>query len=73
MSNSKEKIQEELNKARVTCEISGDGSKECVEAWDHLEELEAEVTAPQEEKPKNSLEVYCDDNPDALECRLYED
>ncbi|OIP76248.1 MAG: hypothetical protein AUK48_06070 [Oscillatoriales cyanobacterium CG2_30_44_21] len=73
MSNIKEKIQEELKQARVTCEISGDGSKECVEAWDHLGELEAEASAPQEEKQKNSLEVYCDDNPDAAECRLYED
>ncbi|NRB06298.1 MAG: hypothetical protein HRU34_02310, partial [Richelia sp.] len=24
-------------------------------------------------KPKNSLEQYCDENPEAAECRVYED
>ena len=25
------------------------------------------------EKKKTSLEKYCDENPDAVECRIYED
>lgn len=28
---------------------------------------------PDEHKDPSSLEVYCDLNPDALECRIYED
>jgi CP12 domain len=27
----------------------------------------------EQEKKKNSLEKYCDENPDAVECRIYED
>ncbi len=73
MSNITEKIQEELKQARETCEITGTGSKECAAAWDAVEELQAESSHQKQSKSKNSLEVYCDDNPDALECRLYED
>jgi hypothetical protein len=30
--------------------------------------------APEEtiEEPKTSLEIYCSENPDALECRIYD-
>ena len=73
MSNIKEKILEEVQQARETCETSGTGSKECAAAWDAVEELQAESSHQQQAKTKNSLEVYCDDNPDAAECRLYED
>ncbi|HBC40416.1 MAG: Calvin cycle protein CP12 [Pseudanabaena sp.] len=73
MSNIKEKILEEVQQARETCEISGAGSQECAAAWDAVEELQAEASHQKQDKPKNSLEIYCDDNPDAVECRLYED
>ncbi|NUN66112.1 hypothetical protein HCU40_15445 [Pseudanabaena biceps] len=73
MSNITEKIQEELKQVRETCDISGENSQECVAAWDALENLEAETSTPATDKTKNSLEIYCDDNPDAAECRLYED
>ncbi|MFN9608638.1 MAG: Calvin cycle protein CP12 [Pseudanabaena sp.] len=73
MSNIKEKILEEFQQARETCEISGAGSQECAAAWDAVEELQAEASHQKQDKPKNSLEIYCDDNPDAVECRLYED
>jgi uncharacterized protein YgiB involved in biofilm formation len=72
MINITEKIQEELKQARETCEVSGETSNECEAAWEAVEESAA-LPAPEEAKAKNSLEVYCDDNPDALECRLYED
>lgn len=32
-----------------------------------------QVNEQETEKKKTSLEKYCDDNPDALECRIYED
>ncbi len=73
MSNIKEKILEEVQQARETCEVSGTGSKECAAAWNAVEELQAESSHQKQSKGKNSLEVYCDDNPDAAECRLYED
>jgi hypothetical protein len=73
MSNIQEKIQEELQDAREACEINGPSSKECAAAWDAVEELQAEASHQKQEKSKNSLEKYCDDNPDAAECRIYED
>lgn len=73
MSNITEKIQEELKHARETCDVSGENSQECVAAWDALENLEAETATPTPDKTKNSLEIYCDDNPEAAECRLYDD
>ncbi|MFM7885495.1 MAG: Calvin cycle protein CP12 [Pseudanabaena sp.] len=73
MSNIKEKILEEVQQARETCDVSGAGSKECAAAWDVVEELQAEALDQNQDKPKTSLQIYCDDNPDAAECRLYED
>lgn len=74
MSNIQEKIQEELKEAREVCDVTGKDSPECAAAWDAVEELQAEASHRKENEPhKTSLEQYCDDNPDAAECRLYED
>ena len=73
MSNIQEKIEQELVQARQVCDINGSNSAECAAAWDAVEELQAEASHQREVKPKNSLEKYCDANPDAPECRLYED
>lgn len=73
MSNIQEKIQEELQSAREACGTNGATSKECAAAWDAVEELQAEASHQKQDKGKNSLEKFCDDNPDAAECRIYED
>jgi CP12 domain len=73
MSDIKEKIEQELQEARGVCDINGSTSPECAAAWDAVEELQAEAAHQKQVKPKNSLERYCDDNPEAAECRLYED
>jgi uncharacterized protein YgiB involved in biofilm formation len=74
MSTIQDRIQEELKQAREACDASGTNSKECAAAWDAVEELQAEAAhQKQEGKVKNSLEQYCSDNPDAAECRIYED
>lgn len=73
MSDIQEKIEQELQEAREVCDVSGSNSKECAAAWDAVEELQAEASHRKQEKPKNSLEQYCDDNPEAAECRVYED
>jgi len=74
MSNIQEKIQQELKEAREVCSITGANSPECAAAYDAVEELQAEASHQRDSKPaKNSLQQYCDDNPDAAECRLYED
>ena len=73
MSDIKEKIQEELQNAREVCSLDST-SPECAAAWDAVEELQAEASHQKQNEPeKNSLEQYCDLNPDAPECRVYED
>ncbi|MDJ0575063.1 MAG: Calvin cycle protein CP12 [Xenococcaceae cyanobacterium MO_234.B1] len=74
MSNIQEKIQKEKEQAREVCSIEGATSGECAAAWDAVEELQAEASHQREKNPqKSSFEQYCDNNPDALECRVYED
>ncbi|MCY7392050.1 MAG: Calvin cycle protein CP12 [Leptolyngbyaceae cyanobacterium CAN_BIN12] len=73
MSDIKQKIEEELQEAREVCDIKGGTSPECAAAWDAVEELQAEASHQKQVKPKNSLEKYCDDNPEAAECRIYDD
>lgn len=74
-SSIQDRINQALEEARVTCSTSGDGSSECAVAWDTVEELQAEASHKRgkPEEARNSLQVYCDDNPDAPECRIYED
>ena len=74
MSNIQEKIEQERQEARAVCDVEGGASPECAAAWDAVEELQAEASHQRENQPKKtSLEIYCDDNPDAPECRIYDD
>lgn len=74
MSNIREQIEQEIENARNVCGIDGTNSEGCAAAWDAVEELQAEAAHQRQKNPqKNSLQQYCDDNPDAAECRVYED
>ncbi len=69
-------IETEREQARAACSVSGGDSEECAAAWDAVEELQAEASHQRfspRTKPKTSLEQYCDDNPEADECRIYDD
>jgi hypothetical protein len=73
MTDIQDKIQEEIKKAREVCSTDST-SGECAAAWDAVEELQAEASHQKEKQTKKtSLEQYCEDNPEAAECRLYED
>ena len=73
MSNIQEKIEKELENARAVCNADSP-TPECAAAWDAVEELQAEASHQRESHPpKTSLEEYCDLNPDAAECRVYDD
>lgn len=73
MSDIHNQIEKERAEARVVCEVNGATSGECAAAWDAVEELQAEAAHQREsEVPKTPLQQYCDDNPDALECRVYD-
>ncbi|MBD2104239.1 Calvin cycle protein CP12 [Leptolyngbya sp. FACHB-261] len=76
MSDIQQKIQEERDAARTVCDVNGATSPECAVAWDVVEELQAEAShqkQKQAQTQRTSLERYCDDNPSADECRIYED
>jgi hypothetical protein len=74
MSDIQEKIEQELEQARAVCDIQGAQSGECAAAWDAVEELQAEASHQRQKgKKKNSLELYCEANPDADECRVYDE
>lgn len=72
-NNIEQKIEQEREQARALCDASGATSAECAAAWDALEELQAEASHQRQTKPKTNFQQYCDDNPDASECRIYED
>jgi hypothetical protein len=73
MSNIQEQIEQELENARAVCSTDST-SGECAAAWDAVEELQAEASHQKQTHPeKTYLEKYCDSNPEAAECRVYED
>ncbi len=74
MSDIQEKIEQELEQARTVCDIKGAQSGDCAAAWDAVEELQAEASHQRQKgQKKNSLELYCEANPDADECRVYDE
>ena len=74
MSNIQEQIEQEREQAKNVCSTSGAESGECAAAWDAVEELQAAASHQRQKGPKKtSLERYCDENPDADECRLYDE
>lgn len=73
MSDIQKEIEKERETAREVCDIKGATSGECAAAWDAVEELQAEASHQRQVKPKSSFEKYCDDNPDAAECRIYDE
>ena len=72
VSTLEQAIQEAIAQARSACESNGKASSNCAVAWDIVEELQAERSHRQVKTTKNSLESYCDQNPDAAECRIYD-
>lgn len=74
MSNIHEQIEKEREEARAACDLNGASSPECAAAWDAVEELQAEASHQKQKAApaKTSFEQYCDANPDADECRVYD-
>ncbi|MGB3492025.1 MAG: Calvin cycle protein CP12 [Elainellaceae cyanobacterium] len=73
MTNIDNQIEQEREQARAICDSEGASSDECAVAWDSVEEMQAEAAHKRQATKKNSLETYCDDNPEAAECRIYDD
>lgn len=75
MSDIQEKIGQEIKEAREVCETDGKDSQSCAAAWDSVEELQAEASHQKSKTVPvaSALDNYCADNPEADECRIYED
>lgn len=68
-------IQSAIADARQACEQFGSNSTACANAWDTVEELQAEASHQKNgfrTSAKTSFESYCNENPDADECRVYD-
>jgi len=68
-----DRIEEAVQEARNICAEKGATSKECAAAWDIVEELQAEAAHQKSERiEKTAFEVYCEENPEAAEARVYD-
>ncbi|XP_072975574.1 calvin cycle protein CP12-1, chloroplastic [Typha angustifolia] len=68
-----EKVSESIKNAEEAC-ADDPVSGECAAAWDEVEELSAAASHARDKlKGSDPLENYCKDNPEADECRTYED
>eukprot|EP00208_Stichococcus_sp_RCC1054_P001789 CAMPEP_0206135530 /NCGR_PEP_ID=MMETSP1473-20131121/805_1 /ASSEMBLY_ACC=CAM_ASM_001109 /TAXON_ID=1461547 /ORGANISM="Stichococcus sp, Strain RCC1054" /LENGTH=116 /DNA_ID=CAMNT_0053527445 /DNA_START=65 /DNA_END=415 /DNA_ORIENTATION=+ len=71
-TTDKSAVETAIDNARETCE--GGSAGECANAWDDVEEISADLAHKRDNKKKSDpLDEYCEDNPDADECRVYED
>eukprot|EP00775_Hariotina_reticulata_P013091 gene13091-13218_t len=69
-----QKVEAAIQEAEETCKEND--AKHCAAAWDNVEELAAEVShkkAKLKDNPSatDPLEQFCDENPEADECRVY--
>ncbi|KAI8462234.1 MAG: CP12-domain-containing protein [Monoraphidium minutum] len=68
-------LQEAIKEAEETCD--GGAAGECAAAWDNVEEISAAIshkkTQAEDTKSNDPLEQFCGENPDADECRVYDD
>jgi CP12 domain len=65
-------ILEAVEQARAACDLKGNDSSDCAVAWDIVEELQAEKSHRQVAEKYNSLQRYCAENPEAIECLIYD-
>ena len=73
MSDIQEKIKTEIEAAREACSTENADSEACAAAWDAVEELQAEASHQRDKaSEKSPFDKYCDENPEADECRVYD-
>ncbi|AZB71378.1 Calvin cycle protein CP12 [Synechococcus elongatus] len=68
-----DRITEARSEARQTCATFGKDDPQCRVAWDILEELQAEAAHhPEKTLREKAYRNYCDEFPNADECRMYD-
>lgn len=69
-----ENIQKHIEHDKKIVDDAMASSQSRRHAEEELEALERYAARhPEEDRDPSPLELFCDDNPDALECRIYED
>ncbi|PSB03657.1 CBS domain-containing protein [Merismopedia glauca] len=70
-----DRIDAAIETARRVSAEKGDTSQEARVAWEEVEELQMEAAdrRSRSRSKLTSLQAYCAENPDADECRIYED
>lgn len=67
-------LQQHINNDRDELDDPNINSQRRRHLEDELDSLEKyQVNHPDEDHDPTPLELYCDSNPDALECRVYDD
>jgi uncharacterized protein YgiB involved in biofilm formation len=66
-----QQLDQLIDQAHDACKTSGDVSSECAAAWDAVEEVQAAMS-DKRDRQKTKFQNYCDENPDASECRIYD-
>lgn len=67
-------LQQHINDDRNEIDNPNTSAQRRRHLEDELNSLEQyQVNHPDEKHDPSSFELYCDANPDALECRIYED
>lgn len=68
-----QRVEQAIAEARSICTEFGATSKQCMVAWETVEELQAEASHQRAIPPtKSAFEEYCEENPEAAEARMYE-
>jgi hypothetical protein len=75
ISSSEQSLKDSIRDAKEACE-GAEGSEECAAAWEEVEGIKATVEVQNAKLgggKDDPLEVFCNDNPEADECRVYEE
>jgi CBS domain-containing protein len=68
-----QQLQDEIKKARATCDRKGIRSEECGAAWDVVDELQSELAHQRAERVmKTAFDEFCDEFPEAKDARMYD-
>jgi CBS domain-containing protein len=68
-----QRIADAIADARNACNTHGSTSRECIVAWDTVEELQAEAAHQRAQKlTRTAFDEYCEEFPEAAEARMYD-
>lgn len=67
----KDRLKTALSQARQVCAVGAESSEDCKTAWETVAELSI-ATSAEAEQEQPFFTAYCDENPGAVECKVYD-